>query len=287
VQFQRIAIVDWSANARPKRGADSIWFGAWSHDDGAAEPVNLPTRHAAVEFLAEYCAGPGRTLVGFDFPMGYPAGLAAALGLPGTPWRATWDHLSTHLHDESNNRNDRWDVAADLNRRLGAQWFWGVPPRRASTWLSSTKSTLTAPPEFRLAEARLRELGKRPFSARHLLGVGSVGSQALTGIPAVDRLRRHPSLAHRARVWPFETGLVPHPAGDIGDAIVLAEVWPSVIDFDHIDHPVKDARQVTALATHLAALDRIGALPVMFAPAAALSHRAAVEGEEGWVLTVE
>lgn len=287
MRFSRIVVVDWSASAQPKLGADSIWIGSWSRDGGVAAPVNVATRQAAVEFLGAHCAAPGRTLVGFDFPLGYPAGFAAAAGLSGTPWRATWDHLSWHLHDAPNNWNDRWDVAAELNRRMGARWFWGVPKPRASEWLHPTKTAPDRPAEFRLTETRLREHGLRPFSPRHLLGVGSVGSQALTGIPAVDRLRRHPALAHRARVWPFETGLVEHPSADVDDAIVLAEVWPSAIDFHHVDHPVKDARQVTALVEHLAALDDDGALASMFAPAVALAHRAEVEDEEGWVLGVE
>lgn len=291
MRFSRIVVVDWSANATPKRGADSIWVGLWTVDSGSAEPVNLPTRHAAVEFLGVLCAAPGRTLVGFDFPLGHPTGFAAAAGFTGTPWRATWDHLTGHLHDHPNNRNDRWDVAAELNRRMGIQWFWGVPKQRASEWLHATKATLEGPAavrpaEFRSAEARLRQQGLRPFSPRQLLGAGSVGSQALTGIPAADRLRRSPALAHRARVWPFETGLIEQPAADVDDAIVFAEVWPSAIDFDHVDHPVKDARQVTALAAHLGALDADGSLPGMFAPAVALAHRSEVEDEEGWVLGV-
>jgi precorrin-8X/cobalt-precorrin-8 methylmutase len=203
------------------------------------------------------------------------------------PWRATWDHLTANLLDEPTNRNNRWDVAADLNRRLDAHWFWGVPNTRASDWLRPTKSATEGLPEFRRAEVALHELGLRPFSPRQLLGAGSVGSQALTGIPAVQRLRTHPQLMHRTRVWPFETGLVNEPAADVVDAIVVAEVWPSAIAFDHLDHPVKDARQVTALVAHLGALDADGALAAMFAPAGALAHRAEVETEEGWVLTLE
>jgi hypothetical protein len=117
-----------------------------------------------------------------------------------------------------------------------------------------------------------------------LLGAGSVGSQVLTGIPVVHHLRHHVALRDRARVWPFETGLATTPAADVDDAIVIAEVWPSSIPFDHVDHPVKDARQVIALAHHLAALDAAGSLGPLFVPSLTASEAAAVVAEEGWVL---
>jgi precorrin-8X/cobalt-precorrin-8 methylmutase len=286
--FDRIIVVDWSANARPKLGADSIWIGMVDATAGEADPVNVATRRAAIELLVERCAEPGRVLVGFDFPFGYPSGLGAAMGLIGTPWEATWEHLAATIVDEPSNANNRWEVAADLNARRGALWFWGAPPRRTGPWLTATKpASDSSLPAYRLVEERLRSQGLRPFSGSQLLGAGSVGSQALTGIPAVHRLRHHPRLAHRALVWPFETGLAADPAADVSDAVVMAEVWPSAISFDHVDHPVKDARQVTALAIHLAELDTAGRMGAMFAPHVALAHRDEVEGEEGWVLGVE
>ena len=39
-------------------------------------------------------------LVVFDFPYGYPAGLAKALDLKGTPWRAIWNELTTRIADD-------------------------------------------------------------------------------------------------------------------------------------------------------------------------------------------
>jgi precorrin-8X/cobalt-precorrin-8 methylmutase len=226
-------IVDWSAQATPKRGPDSIW----SYTLGDGDAVNHRTRSDTSSALVELLRLPGRTLVGFDFPLGYPAGLAARAqfeSVGGVPWSATWEHLAANITDDDRNRNNRWAVAADLNRRLGELRFWGVPSPRASPHLTVRKPSGLS--EFRIVERRLKQQGRHPFSVWQLLGAGSVGSQALTGIPVVHRLRHHPDLRMRARVWPFETGFTTDPTAHHADAIVIAEVWPSAISFDHIDH---------------------------------------------------
>lgn len=275
--FDRIVIADWSASNTPKSGADSIWVSCL---DRAARPTaaNHRTRAAAFDALLELADVPGRALLGFDFPLGYPAGFAASLGFEGEPWAATWSLLTGLIDDDRRNRNNRFEVASELNRRLGRLQFWATPPRRASPHLTTTKPPRTPEhlPEFRSSELRLRERKQFPFSAWQLLGAGSVGSQALTGIPIVERLRRHPRLAGRTQVWPFQTGLA-LPAQP--DAIVIAEIWPSAIDFGHIDHPVKDAQQVIALAHWLAEQDES-----IFSPAVA--HTPEILTEEGWVLGV-
>jgi precorrin-8X/cobalt-precorrin-8 methylmutase len=273
--FDRIVIADWSASNTPTSGADSIWVSCLDRG-GRAAAVNHRTRAEAFDALVELADVPGRVLVGFDFPLGYPAGFAAELALAGEPWSATWALLTELIDDDRRNRNNRFEVATELNRRLGRLQFWAAPPRRAGEYLTTTKPPRSDAhlPEFRAAEKRFHEHGQRPFSVWHLLGAGSVGSQALTGIPVVERLRRHPRLARRTTVWPFQTGLT---LPTEPDAIVIAEIWPSAIDFDHIDHPVKDARQVIALAHWLADQPR-----TIFAPAAADSP--AILVEEGWVL---
>jgi precorrin-8X/cobalt-precorrin-8 methylmutase len=281
--FDRIVIVDWSASATPKRGADSIWVCVLDTRSGAEVARNPPTRWQARDLVLDAARAPGRTLIGVDFPLGYPAGLAAAVGLGAPPWAAVWTHLATSITDDALNHNNRWDVARDWNRRLGAPHFWGAPHARADEWLTvrMPRTGLTLPP-YRSCEARLRARGLRPFTVWQLLGAGSVGSQALTGIPVMHQLRRHPDLEHRTRVWPFETGLTPLPATTIDDAVVIAEVWPSAIDFRHVDHPVKDAQQVIALARHFAAHDAAGTLGGLFAPT--VDDADTVVREEGWVL---
>ena len=69
-----------------------------------------------------------------------------------------------------------------------------------------------------------------------LSGAGSVGGQALTGIPALEGLRRRTG----ARIWPFET------LGE-GRRHVLAEIYPSLIE-PCPGPEVLDARQVEAVA---------------------------------------
>lgn len=281
--FDRVVVVDWSANATPKRGADSVWIGVRYADGRSLEPVNPATRAEATALLLDLLDAPQRTLVGFDFPLGYPAGFATAAGLEGpAPWAAAWTHLATAVVDGPRNANNRWEVAAGLNARLRANHFWGVPPRRSGPHLPRHKPPadgLRVAP-FRLAEARLREHGLRPFPVWQLLGAGSVGSQSLTGIPVVHHLRHHPRLRERAQVWPFESGLRT-PVADV----VLAEVWPSAVPFDGERHPVKDARQVLALAGHLLAAQADGSLAGLFTPDVG-DRTADVAGEEGWVLGV-
>jgi precorrin-8X/cobalt-precorrin-8 methylmutase len=279
--FDRIVIVDWSAAATPTMGRDSIW----AYCDGDSAPRNHPTRAASFAALVDMLRSPGRTLLGFDFPLGYPAGFAAAAHLRGpNAWAATWHHLADHITDDDRNRNNRWAVAADLNARVGELRFWGVPPRHACEHLTIRKPVLAD--EFRIVEARLRLQGKRPFSTWQLLGSGSVGSQTLTGIPVVHRLRNHPELAARTRVWPLETGLTTDPTMHDPDAIVIAEVWPSAIPHDTGLHLVKDACQVMSLARHYAALDRTGALAECFAPRLDRAATDVIIGEEAWILGV-
>ncbi len=280
--FDVIIIVDWSANATPKRGADSIW--SYELHDEPAQPINHRTRLEARDHLVArlgHHAG-RRVLLGFDFPLGYPAGFAAAAGFSGAAWQAIWQHLADRITDTPRNRNNRWEVASDLNRRLDHHRFWGSPPSRAGEHLPTHKPLNLA--ADRAAEQRLRSLGLRPFSPWQLLGAGSVGSQSLTGIPVAHHLRHHPALAARTLVWPFETGLTDEPGGDRDDAIVVAEVWPSAIDFRHVVHDVKDARQVMALAHHFGDLQRAGLLGAAFRPLLDPSIEHGVVTEEGWVL---
>lgn len=273
--FDRIVIVDWSASATPKSGADSIWVCTLDTPTGAFDVVNVRTRSEAFDIILEAVDAPGRVLLGADFPFGYPAGFARRIGLRGETWLAVWEYLGHRLHDDASNHNNRWDVAAELNQMLGVNHFWGAPPRAAGDRLTTTRPTWGDRhlPTYRATEQLLRDRGKRPFSVWQLLGAGSVGSQAITGIPVLQRLRLHPRLAGRVRVWPFETGLqLPDD-----DGIVLAEVWPSAIPFDHVDHPVKDARQVVALAQWFASHPAADATPADdIADATAM--------EEGWVL---
>jgi hypothetical protein len=176
-------------------------------------------------------------------------------------------------------------VAAELNRRLGhtAGPFWGCPARGERPDLAATKGSFTGgPAEYRHCEQVLRAGGRRPFSVWQLCYPGSVGGQALTGIPVLcSLLRAHP---HRVEVWPFTTRLGPHPAAGRADAVVLAEVWPSRFTATVPPGVVRDAFQVSQTVEVLADADASGELQAWFAPPVPPVARDSVEREEGWIL---
>jgi hypothetical protein len=267
VRFDVVLVVDWSAASTPKLGPDSIWIAEWP----SGTLTNIATRHAAEHVLAALIDtySDRRVVVGCDFSFGFPHGTAVAAGFDvgGTPpWLAMWSYLATHIVDGPDNRNNRFEVATELNRRFGAPRFWGAPPLAASEWLPVRKPPIAQP--FRAVELRYRAQGLYPASGWQLLGVGSVGSQSLVGIPMLHRLRER--FAHRCTVWPFEQSV------GAADDVVLAEVWPGALRADLVDaveHSIKDARQVTAVAEFL------GTRPW---PVCGLDSGAAVH-EEGWM----
>ena len=293
--FDAYLMVDWSAEARPKLGRDSIWLALVERSSRGlrlAVLENVPTRQGArariADLLAEQAARGRRTLAGFDFPFGYPEGTAAALGLKGLPWQATWDRLAALVDDGADNANNRFAVADRLNAAMGqaAGPFWGHPQGRRFGHLAMTR-----PPYDGLAEKRIGERYiSGPQPVWKLAGAGSVGSQALTGIPVVRLLRRDRRLKDLCRVWPFETGLAPlHAEATRRHPVTLAEIYPSLVTPRARGEAVKDALQVQAIAGHFARLDETGELAAMFAGAAdlAAAERATVEREEGWVLGVD
>jgi precorrin-8X/cobalt-precorrin-8 methylmutase len=287
--FDGYVVVDWSAAAIPRIGPDSIWI---AHVAGGALRLltNPSTRREAEEILRDLLrteATAGRSvLAGFDFPLGYPGGFAARLGVSGSPWRATWDMIAALLVEGERNANNRFAAAAELNRRVSGTCFpfWGCP---ASCVAPTLMMTCHREWEMRgLAEKRLTELRVRgPQPTWKLAGTGSAGSQGLTGIPVVRRLRDDPQIAWQARVWPYETGLAA-PRRQAG--IVFAEVYPSLAEIAPAPGEPKDSAQVRALARWLAEEDLDGRLAPLFVgdPALTPKERATVEAEEGWVLGV-
>jgi hypothetical protein len=277
--FDAYLMVDWSAAAVPRRGADSIWLYALHRDGSTVGPENPPTRGAAAERLLDLLAAGRATLAGFDFPLGYPQGTAAALGLAGPPWRAFWELIAEQLIDRADNSNNRFDLAARLNRRITgtAAPFWGCPRGGTRQFLGATAPRHDWAVPRRLAEQRVR--GPQPVWK--LYGNGSVGSQALTGIPIVHRLR---SALEQSAVWPFETGLRP----PVTRQTVFAEIYPSLVPPTPAPGEPKDAGQLRAIAAHFARSDAAGGLARLFAgdPTLSAAERAAVEREEGWILGV-
>jgi precorrin-8X/cobalt-precorrin-8 methylmutase len=289
--FDWYIIVDWSARNRPRTGNDSVWVCVLDAD-GHAATENAPTRGKAEvivgDALRRLVAAGQRVLVGFDFPYGYPAGFAAALNLAGPPWRAVWQYLAARVHDDGKtNANNRFVVAAGINARLDHPVFWSRPASQPFDDLSARADRVVyrlegeraGLAEWREVEVILRARGQYPQSAWKLFGNGSVGGQALTGIPVVSRLRHDPGLAAASAVWPFEV-TVPELAAGRG-AVIHAEIWPSLTSTPPVAGQVKDQTQVRCLARELRDLDRADALAGIFAAA---SGRAG--SEEGWILGV-
>ena len=271
--FDGYVAVDWSASGVPKTGKDSIWLAirGWSETE---QPENPETRAKAVdriETLLESATAAGRRLLcGFDFPFGYPVGTARVLtGQDG--WEAVWSRIADVIEDGRKNANNRFDAAALLNAAfVGKGPFWGNGLRRNIHGLPRKKPRhgweVTLPPNRRHAELDV----KRAQEVWKLSGAGSVGSQALTGIAALEGLRHRTG----AQIWPFETL-------EEGQSHVLAEIYPSLIE-PKPGHSVKDARQVSAVANAFQQLDEQGNLSQYLS--APLRMPAAVCEEEGWIL---
>jgi precorrin-8X/cobalt-precorrin-8 methylmutase len=292
--FSAYVMVDWSAASVPRLGRDSIWIATAERraERRTGEPirrtalVNLRTRAEAAAWLETRLAAlakNGRVLVGFDFPFGYPAGTAARLGLNGVAWRSLWMDLAAKIADGADNANNRFDFAEDWNRRIcnEAFPFWGNVREEARRHLLRRGCRVHGPgdlPRRRLADARVS--GAHPVW--QLAGNGSVGSQALLGIPRVWQIRHSPALEKIAAVWPFETGL----ADDAGKRVILAESYPSLIKAKRLRHLPKDAGQVAAMVEAFARADADGDLPDWFRgdPELGAAERAAVEQEEAWIL---
>ncbi len=297
--FQAYVMVDWSAASAPKTGKDSTWIGVLKRDTRfrlAFEAFNPPTRAAAEaklrEVLAELRRKGERTLIGFDFSLGYPVGTAAKLSLKTPDWSGMWAFLASNVADKADNTNNRFAVAAKMNRLMTdeARPFWGCPPRDAQRWLATTKPQTHGadlPPLFRCAELACHKGGKAAKTIWQIFGNGTVGGQTIVGVPAVKRLIDE--LGDKAAVWPFQTGWRELKPDDVeGKEAVIVEVYPSLFNAKLEPGEVPDRAQVRATAEHFGRLDEAGKLGPLFAPPKDASPGlvAEVEGEEGWILGV-
>ncbi|GLS87522.1 hypothetical protein GCM10010873_24960 [Cypionkella aquatica] len=281
MRFDRVIIADWSAAsartpARPS--ADAIWLG--SIDATSAQSSYHRSRAdaeaALVAAIKRAVAGGDSLLIGCDFPMGYPKGFAARLtGVARAS--SVWAWLARQIKDGADNRNNRFEVAAAINRHFAAAAspapfssspsssgpFWGRPAQLNLPDLPATKSiTYKA---LGLSERRdVEAIIPRAQPVWKLYTTGAAGSQGLIGQPMIHRLSHLPHVA----VWPFDP-----PA-----QITLAEVYPSLIASAVAADPgaIKDEAQVRLLAKALFTLSQRGQLGALLdAPACA---------EEGWIL---
>ena len=267
-RFDRVLVVDWSANSTPKRGADSIWIG--TAGAGGGVPENLATRAQAMDMLrlhinAGLAAG-ARILVAFDIGFGFPRGFAQHLTGQASAL-AVWDWLARHITDDARNGNNRFEVAAEINRKFpGTGPFWGRPSGRD---LPDLPEKGTARHGHGLAELRAAEAlcsGAHPMWK--LYTTGSVGSQSLLGMAHLAALRA--DYGDALAVWPMQGADAP---------VVLVETYLSLIDAAvrvAQGYSCKDAAQVDLLARALHKSD----MAALFAPDAAPD----ILREEGWIL---
>jgi hypothetical protein len=302
--FDVYMAVDWSSansrsRARPTK--DAIWVGERliSGVSGSASAGEAYFRTRAECWkqlrgrLLRHMSRGMRVFLGFDFAYGYPAGFAAALGLDAEflPWRSIWEELSRLVSDGDDNSNNRFEAAARLNARCGEQQsgpFWGCPQTRRQPTLSTTSPgyPYVVRPGLELKRLRLTERVQRGVQeVWKLYGAGSVGGQALVGIPVVRRLRYDPRFNAFSRVWPFETGFTQEPAPDKGPFILHAEIFPGNVP-RVLDPGIPDQAQVRAVVCWLSRLDAAGQLSTLFATPDDLTQeelRVCTE-EEGWII---
>lgn len=269
--FDTVIVVDWSAANVPspaKASADAIWMAVAR--DGDCDVSYHRTRAAAevalVAVLDVEAQAGRRVLAGFDFPFGYPAGFAERLtGKPAA--RAVWDWLEANLVVGPDNRSNRFELAAWINAQFGgAGPFWGRPAGLNLPTLPARKLVDYA--TLGLTERRVVDgLVPRAQPVWKLYTTGSVGSQALTGLPMIARLARRRECA----VWPFDGA---------DAALVLAEVYPSLLARDVSQSvaagEINDAAQVRLLARALWTLSARGGLAALLDVPA--------QTEEGWIL---
>ena len=200
--FDVYICVDWSASSTPKTGKDSIWIGCLDADGvfTAQNPATRQSARSALTSLIEHhrCAG-RKLLIGFDFALGYPSGTAKALQLDlqnQAPWHAMHAYLAEQYDDGPKNTNSRFAHAAQMNALIsGTPTPFGA--RETTDWTDPIVNQSRFDLPQSLAEHRKTEMWVKsqfkanPKSVWQLLGIGSVGSQALLGIPTVHALRQH------------------------------------------------------------------------------------------------
>jgi len=292
--FNAYVIVDWSAAAKAGVGADPIVIGVMKRDvrfrlsfESYAPATRLEAEKQLNLILDDRKKHGDRVFLGFDFPLGFPRGLAEALKLPGAPWQAVWDYLDKMVKDKADNTNNRFGVGAEINRRTtgGPFPFWGCPPRDTLTTLQPKRPHDHGPgdlPEFRYAD-----LAVKGASIWKLYYAGAIGGQAILGIPVLKRLKKAKGEAFR--VWPFETGWKAVTEADLEGAEALAaEVSLLLQPATPQPGESKELAQVRGLAERVARLDEAGKLGAAFAApkGAPEAEVATVETEEGWILNI-
>jgi molybdopterin molybdotransferase len=274
MRFDNILVVDWSGgNDRgPSPKKDAIWTALITPNRPEA-PIYHRNRQVVETYLqtliTETLAKGQSLLAGFDFPFGYPAPFAQTITQSDDPL-ALWDFYAANLRDTPK-QNNRFELANALNAR-----FAGIGP----FWFNASRVPLPDLPHKGRArtnrdfpEKRLCEMAaKGAFSCWQLGGAGAVGSQTITGMASLSRLRA--AFRGQIAVWPFEPLIKP---------IALVEVWPSLhaaeIRAQIIPGEIKDAAQTRITARIIATAQANGTLSVDLAAPPPGARKT-----EGWIL---
>lgn len=252
------------------------------NEENPAQAEYFRTRYSCMERLIQLTQNvQGNVLLAFDFPFGYPASSRMSGG------RKAAKILSEHVISSENDKNNRFDVGNLLNSKLSTHPgpFWGHPKSMSFSTLTWSKPAFLHDKfnEWRLVEHLLKARGHKIMNVWQLLGQGSVGSQTLTGLAALFEFSKNKMLKDRISFWPFDTEWDKSLSG-----IILAEVWPSLNEFQHINHPIKDARQVLACLDWLAQKNTENEIGALFAAPTCLNSIEQNQCliEEGWILGV-
>lgn len=336
--FDTYLMVDWSAAARPAKwppGADSIWWAAVQDREvreRGEKKKRIPptetivaherTRSSAIahltDFLQKEVDKKRRVLIGFDFAFGYPYGFAEAVfgEEKGSEYSAShmWQWLAARIRDNEDNANNRFCVAAELNKVIREHCqvqgpFWGRPagqdPGVPKTNPHAKKWKESGLPfgERRVTERSPdgRTVGDTVW---HLFsGASVVGSQSLMGLPHLETLRRTPTLEAHTKVWPMETDFHVPSAERNTPQIVIVEIYPSLlgkaVEQYQGEHEIRDRAQVRLNALAFSLLgEQPGRLDCLFlGPKSKKVERVIgktpadvcekIRTEEGWIFGYE
>jgi molybdopterin molybdotransferase len=282
VPFDLLAVVDFSAaSARGgKTPCENQIWAVFETPHWRSEPTYFRTRFDLIDGLITLLRmHPGNALIAWDLAFGYPAGSGIGGG------RKAARAYRQLIEDDHRNRNNRFEVAERLNRQIGDPPgpFWARP---AGTGTEVLKETMEVPWRFpfdalRTVERLAHQDGFNSVqSVWKLFTPGSVGSQTLMGLATIERLNEQLQCGRSVRYWPFDTDWDRGLSG-----VVHVECWPGLFPFDHIDHPIRDARQVVATLDVISGANAVGNISKLLGRPSGLSaaELLAAEEEEGWI----
>ena len=238
------------------------------------------------------------------FRSDFAGALEAAIGKSdrALPWLLIWKYLSNTIIDDQgtaasgkpSNRSNRFEVANDINALLsknreaaGPFWctaseaaFFCVPQARPQQPFQTAQG-------FSIKSLRLADQRAGSDTPFRVFGTGSVGSQSLTGIPRLHKLRNDSAFAGRSAVWPFETGWATKAKWLPKTVSILhAEIYPSVRE-PKAD-TIRDRGQVRSMWEWARDLDQQNLLWFEFSRPTEIEpgfkEDIAIQLTEGWIL---